>query len=97
MAKAEVVTLVHFARVQFLFQNPFRKLMGRHHRQISAKRKQQDGIEAGGFEQAEFFGKRRDQLQSGIGPQMRMGWGSNVTAMAFAFCCFARRANSSKT
>ncbi len=45
------------------------KRLRRHERKIARERKQQNSIQASGLQQAQFLRSRREQLQSGVGPQ----------------------------
>ena len=69
VAKTKVVTLMHLARVQFLFENAFRKLPWRKQGEVPPKRKQQHRIHSGAREQAKFFRSRRKQFHLRLRPQ----------------------------
>src|SRR5450432_3824166 len=73
MTEAEVESFMHLAGVQLFLQNAFGKLSWRHQRKIAAEGKQENGIYAGGFEQAQFFGGRREELQSRFRSQNSRG------------------------
>ncbi len=55
--------------MQFLFQDALGELPRRHQRKIAPERQDQHGINARGFEQAQFLRQRSKQLQSGVGAQ----------------------------
>ena len=60
MPEAEVESFVHFAGVQLLLQNALGKLAWGHQREIAPERKQQDSVDPGAFEQAQFFRSGRE-------------------------------------
>ena len=86
VAEAEVVAFMHFARMQFFLQDALGELARRHQRKIAAKGKQQYRIDPCAFEQAEFFRRGSEQLQSGVGPQNASGMRLKGTATAFPPC-----------
>src|SRR5271170_1453297 len=63
--EAEVEALMHLACMQFLFQDALSELPRRHQRKIASKRQDEHGVNARGFEQAQFLRQRSKQLQSG--------------------------------
>ena len=69
VSEVEVVALVHFAGMQAPLQNLMGKLMRCHQRKIAREGKQQNRVDAGSFEQAQFFWKRSQQFQILIGTQ----------------------------
>ena len=75
VSEMKVVAFVHFAGVELLLQNFFRKLPRRHQRKIASEGQQQDCVQAAGLEQAEFFRSRGDQFEPGVWPQDADGMG----------------------
>ena len=69
VSEVEVVAFVNFTGMQTLFQNFMGKLVRRHQRKIAREGKQQNRVDSGGFEQAQFFRQRSQQLQAVIGTQ----------------------------
>src|ERR1035441_9094561 len=59
--EVEVVAFMNFAGMQPLLQNSMSKLVRRHEREIAREGKEQDRIDTGGFQQTQFFRKRRDR------------------------------------
>ena len=60
---------MHFAGVQLLCEDLFRKLPRSHQRKIAPERQEQHRVQAAGLEQAQFFRSRGDQLKPGVRPQ----------------------------
>src|SRR5208282_2586515 len=73
--EVEVVAFVDFPGMQALLQDFMGKLVRRHQRKIARKREQQDRVDPGGFQQAQFFRKRSQQFQVVTGTQDAGGMG----------------------
>src|SRR5208282_3229163 len=73
VSEVEVVAFVNFTGMQALFQNFMSKLMRRHQRKIAREGKQQNRVDAGGFEQPQFLRKWGQQLEIVIGTQDASG------------------------
>src|SRR5262249_52401304 len=67
-SKAEVVSLVHFSRVQFSVEDFMRKLVWCHQRKIASERKHQYSIKLALVEQPKFLRRGSDELQRRVGP-----------------------------
>ncbi len=55
---------MYFARMQFLFEDALGELPWCHQGNIAPEGEKQHGVDAGGFQQAQFLGSRAEQLQS---------------------------------
>src|SRR5579862_5985917 len=69
IAEMKIEAFVYLLRLQSFFQDVMSKSSRGHERQIAREREQQNSIQASGFQQAQFLRRRREQLQSGVGPQ----------------------------
>ena len=58
IAEMKVEAFVYLARLQTCFQDVMGKRLRRHERKIARERKQQNSIQASGFQQAQFLGSR---------------------------------------
>src|ERR1700690_2424702 len=67
MAKAEVISLMHLARVEMFLENVMRKLVRSHERKIARKRQQQNRVQLGGLQQPKFSRGWRQQFESVVG------------------------------
>src|ERR1039458_6891309 len=73
--EVEVVAFVNLAGMQALLQNFMGKLVRRHQRKIAREGEQQNRVDAGGFQQAQFLRSRSQQFQVVIGTQDAGGVG----------------------
>ena len=67
MAKVEVITFMHLARVEMLLEDVVGKLVGSHQRKIARKRQQQNCVQLSRRQQAKFFRGRSQQFEYVIG------------------------------
>jgi hypothetical protein len=65
----EVVTFVDLASFEFLAEDFFGELVWAEQGEIAAKWEQEDSVNAGGFHEAEFLRRGREQLEAGVGAQ----------------------------
>src|SRR5436305_14219571 len=63
VAEAEIKAFVYLARVELLFQDALGELPWCHQRKIAPEGEKQNGVDAGRFQESQFFGSRAEQLQ----------------------------------
>src|SRR5947208_15535725 len=64
VAETEIKALMYLARVKFLLQDSFGKILGRHQRQIAPERKQQNRIDPCSFQPTDLLRSRCEQFES---------------------------------
>jgi len=67
MAEAEVFSLVEFDDVEAALEDFGGKVAGGHPGEVFGEGKDDDGVEAGGGKEIEFFGERGDEGEGGFG------------------------------